>query len=83
MKRIFFKKYRKNCSSVDLLLDSENIVGSSVSGPLVVAKESKELRLYPEPPLDRYFNVIVVTAPSPSNFFVSFFFDLLFRANYL
>ncbi|XP_031618681.1 tudor domain-containing protein 7A-like isoform X3 [Contarinia nasturtii] len=58
-------------SSLDLLLESENTTVIQLMSPkesLVIGKA--EFRLYPEPPLDKYFNVIVVTAPSPSNFFV-------------
>lgn len=61
-------------SSVDLLLDGEKTFAHKIgnSGG-VQAKENVALRLYPEPSLNEFFNVIVVTAPSPSNFFVSNF----------
>lgn len=68
------------CSSVDLLLDGEktfiHTIGSSGGAQ---AKENVDLRLYPEPPINKFFNVIVVTAPSPSNFFVSSLSNLFWR----
>lgn len=61
-------------SSVDFLLDGEKTftqkIGNNIAGGVHV-KENVDLRLYPEPPLNEFFNVLVVTAPSPSNFFVS------------
>lgn len=61
-------------SSVDLLLDSEKTFTAPPMGNMAFqqTKDKIQLRLYPEPPLDKFFNVVVVTAPNPSNFFVSF-----------
>lgn len=55
-------------SSVDLLLEGEK---SSLTNNDAETKDNTELRMYPEPAIDKFFNVVVVTAPNPSNFFVS------------
>lgn len=52
------------------LLYTEDTFTVPVGDNAYQAKDSLELRQYPDPPLDKYFNAIVVTAPSPSNFFV-------------
>lgn len=79
---ILFRLLHFAFSSVDLLLDGEKTfahkIGNSVG---VQAKENADIRLYPEPPLNEFFNVLVVTAPSPSNFFVSYFWVLKFASN--
>lgn len=70
-----------NCSrfsSVEFLLDAESSFSGPVGGKSAQTKDDKELQLYPEPSLDKFFNVIVVTAPSPSNFFVGFSYILCF-----
>lgn len=55
-------------SSADLLPSGDDSF-ASISSIRTKEKHTK-LQFYPEPSLDGYFRVVVVTTPNPSNFFV-------------